>query len=280
MLSPKALLSALTLMTYVFTASPASAGEPSLVHKIAVYPHDNRKELKDRSAPWGAIGLLTLPDGASCTATLIGPNLILTNSHCVADSKTKKIMTGNYVFKVQYRRGRAALVSKVKQIFAGGFRISNDQRKEDWAVLILQKRLGDKVGWFGMADYDTSDLLNITDHYKLYMAGYANDVAGSQVPIWQSCSFHDRYWSNDAVLTHDCSTTMGSSGSPLFIFTKDDQGKSHAKIVALHSGNQFAADKAVSQNGKVVTFSDTTANLAVHVSQFIETVRKLRAQED
>lgn len=254
--------------------------DSTLVDNIAVFPHDGRQELRDTSSPWSAIGRLEIPGGFICTASLIGPNLILTSSHCVANEDETGVIQGNYVFKAQFRKGKYLAASGVKRIIHGGFLISNKSRKNDWAILVLQKRLGDQVGWLGLFNYDNEDLHTISDHFKLYLAGYATDFAGASKPAWQgNCSFHKNHL-DGIVITHDCSTTNGASGSPMFIFNKNSEGKMQAGIVAIHSGNQFKADKEITQNGKVVTFSDDSANLAVPVSEFIATVRALRAQED
>jgi len=254
--------------------------ESSLVHDIAVFPHDNRKELLDTSRPWSTIGRLEIPDGSVCTASLIGPNLIITNAHCVADLPSKKLINGRYLFKAQYRNGKYLAASGVKRIVHGGYKMTSNSRKDDWAILILQKRLGEKLGWLGLFEYENEDLLTITNHYKLYMAGYSTDFGDIQKPLWQgNCGFHANYWGT-SVVTHDCSTTNGASGSPMFIFAKDRDGDMMAGLLAIHSGNQFNNNKEITEHGKVVTFDENSANLAVPVSEFIETVRMLRAQED
>jgi hypothetical protein len=95
--------------------------------------------------PWSAIGFSQAgAQNQTCTAFLIGPDLVLTANHCVSNDHGD--LYGD--IRIQFRQSmdterlyHAVIVQRPSQF-------SNDS--EDWAVLRLSSRVGDQLGYFGL----------------------------------------------------------------------------------------------------------------------------------
>ena len=186
-----------------------------LVHKTTIFSGDSRQVVRNKKAPWSAIGRLANPKDKGCTAFLVGRRIIATNAHCVIDKDTKTMMTGDYRFYPSYRKGQAPYEAKVTYIWFG----TNDPRAHrghDWALLVLDWAVGDKVGWFGSRDLSSDDLLNVHNQHTVYMAGYSDDNGNSELPFWERCRFEE-YLPDLNAMGHSCSSTNGASGSPILL---------------------------------------------------------------
>ena len=262
------LLLASSPLAQAFPALPQSKPE-SLVHKSNVFLGDNRKELKDTKAPWGAVGKLITPNGQGCTASLVGPDLLLTAAHCVVEDK--KVLTGNYIFYAGFKRGNFSAKSGVSRIWVGT-KEPGTERENDWAILRLNKRLGDQVGWFGVYQAQPEELLQLHETNVIYMAGYSDDKWQSQVPVWQrDCEFKSHL--STGLLSHTCSGIPGASGSPMFVFLDKPNGEMESRIVALHNAER-RNDRPSSQFN--IPFSETYANLAAPASKFFDLLVQLK----
>lgn len=253
--------------------NPGRAAEPKqeiqteqdgLLQKAAVMPGDGRKELLDSKYPWGTIGRLFRPNGSSCSASLIGANLVLTAAHCVVHKDSPQVMLGNYRFEVGYRRGRSLASAGVIRIWPGTKNYHDTDN--DWAVLELDARLGDRFGWLGVHNLNAFGLVALGRSYHIYQAGYDTDFQNMEVPYWQvGCTFPAAVPNREHVM-HDCSTMPGSSGSAIFMW---DHVKNQFYVVAVH---------VAGWPRKGVPFSYENANLAVPASKFSSLVGQLRGR--
>lgn len=247
------------------------AGVDSLVQKVTKFGSDSRQPLTDRSTPWGAIGRLTRPH-MTCTATLVGPDLILTAGHCVVDAKTHKIITANYRFQPQYIRGRAPYSAGVTFITVGT--LNSDETASDWALLKLNWKMGEKVGWVGVFGMSYEEIQQAQRKSATYMAGYSADYGRGEVLSWQrDCGIQGV--EGNGYLLHNCSGTHGASGSPIltFINTKD------ARIIAINVAQRNGQIK-VGNEGWVVAegYSPDYANLAAPASNFIRRLKEMKGE--
>lgn len=241
-----------------------------LVSQLALankFETDGRRPLSDSYGPWGAVGKLWLPQG-SCTATLVAPDLIVTAGHCVTDEKTHQIVRGNYRFQPQYVRGHAPFSATITQIAVGTL---NDQDStNDWALLRLNWRMGNQVGWMGVKAASYQEMLYLERQTAVYMAGYSADYENGEVPTWQSnCGIQD---STNGYFLHNCSGTHGASGSPIFIFVGDD-----GRIVAINVAQRDGG--LTSQQGQIFArgvFNPMYANVAAPASSFMQRLVEMK----
>lgn len=224
-----------------------------------VYKTDNRKVIKQWTEQVSPLGQLYTKGERGCSATLIGPALVLTNAHCVlTPTKEKKVYSPKDVmFYSQATYRKASLRARAVKIHVApdwlshrGEGTSSFLSISDWALIELDRPIGDKVGYY--------DLINITRELSLdylygpsgeekifpvYMAGYSQDRQDAYVPMIQSCSIYSVIYYPIMSFTpkamgfmHDCSGVNGSSGSPI-IFRNPETGR--WTVVAVHSFGSY-----------------------------------------
>ena len=212
---------------------------------LANFGNDRRTKVENTNKfPFSAIGVIfcETQDGRKIigTGTLISSNLVLTSAYIVYDNEKNERYI-NHEFYIGLEDGIYRGSSKVKNFFFADEYKDNknyNQNDEDYALLILEKDLGNKFGYMGLApDYQIKD----DSTYCLY--GYPAEKRNSS-------GAHEQ-WGMDASkkgITLDSETNLlkykytafdtsaGQSGSGLFI--KENNGKSF--IFGIHTtGHQF-----------------------------------------
>jgi hypothetical protein len=184
--------------------------------------------------PWSSIGRLQIGKTGHCTATLIDRDWVLTNAHCVVDRKTKQIVSEQISFLPNLIDGK--LISEddqanVIRVIAGtNFK---DEKlmpdPNDWAILKLDKPLGEKYGAIGWRVLPPEVL--IKNSRKFTLAGYSGDFpdpelyanltsgAGYTAGLHKGCSITAEERSK--ILVHNCDTRPGSSGSAIIGWIDD-----------------------------------------------------------
>jgi V8-like Glu-specific endopeptidase len=153
----------------------------------AIVGNDTRLPVLNRFFPWSAIGRLEwrYADGRttpSCTGTLIGRDLVLTNSHCLENPRTQRIANSTtyesqrerIVFKPSLVRGRSP-VETVVTSYDYGWK-TGENHSEDWALLKLKDPLGEQQGYLGWRVLDFTDpsvVRRLTN--QIILAGYSGD---------------------------------------------------------------------------------------------------------
>jgi protease YdgD len=192
----------------------------------AIIGDDQRLPMTSREYPWSTVGKIVMiskdKKEYSCTGTLIGKSLVITNAHCVYDESGK--LFPNIFFLPNLINGRLRSkndVASVRNILAGTSK-PNWQSADDWAILELDKPLGEKYGFLKWRTVPVSLLQQYKN--RVSVTGYAGDYPdpkaynelsagkGYTAGVHLKCSVLGE---NDGMLVHDCDTNPGASGSAL-----------------------------------------------------------------
>ncbi len=236
---------------------------------------DQRKPLTSRSYPWSAIGRIDgwEPETHSfvhfCTGTLIQSNLVLTNAHCVTDPDSKMAATA-LQFKPNYFNGYVGGVpgnegdiAQVKAAYVGTIFPEGQEVEsiaDDWALLELDRPLGNKYGTVGWSAIPTAKLAQMGAVF--YLAGYSGDFPAAtpgETPGLHSLCRFEREAEVEAgkpVVLHQCDTQGGASGSSILMWQNNQY-----QIVALHRG---AGEHVQRVNP---SYTRAANNMAVQVSR-------------
>lgn len=213
----------------------------------AVIRNDDRVPMMSREFPWSAVGRIEgvtgNGSGYSCTGTLIAKNVVLTNAHCVINPETREVSQAMR-FKPNLINGKVRTLDDVALVEAyhAGTDFSDGSSVNDWALLKLDRPIGEKYGYLGWKSLPSRELKRMVK--KLALVGYSGDFPTNpnQIPglkltagpgmtagVHKGCSVVSE---QNGLLLHDCDTTGGASGGP--ILTKMEDGQFY--IVALHGG--------------------------------------------
>lgn len=229
---------------------------------------DDRVPVMSRSYPWSAIGRVEFQDGNGdgyiCTGTLVKPDIVLTNAHCVVNPETGQLFQ-NIQFspnlidgKLQDEGDRASAIDLLP---GTNFRDRNQPpHPDDWAFLQLDKPLSEKYGTIGWESLPVAALIENPEQF--IMVGYSGDFPadnpGETAGAHEGCSILGSV--DDNVLRHNCDTTGGSSGGPILTVIDDEY-----TIVAVNS------------SGRVDSASGAgVVNFATKISRIVEQLQAMR----
>ncbi|KAK7224708.1 hypothetical protein V2G26_012711 [Clonostachys chloroleuca] len=139
----------------------------------------------------------------------LGPRHVLTAKHCIKSGVSGKFAPGfDQTAKLGY--------GDVTHVITIGDEATGDCRhKGDWAVIIINKRLGDKRGYFGVKTPDKSRIGQVGfDH-----VGYPSDKENTMRPYRQNNNkLLDKEWSCDGngPFWTDTDLYGGQSGGPFW----------------------------------------------------------------
>ncbi len=207
-----------------------------------------------------AVGQLEVRKGDGlyyiCTFTAIGPNIGLTNTHCLLDKQGRRPMQIK-AFAVKHGTTVYA-ASNVQTFWTGRDSIPTTlgDYATDWAVIrFSDSNFTQRTGWFGNLGYFNSvnNAGATVMGQRTNLIGYSGDIQNGNVPsAHMSCLLQ---MMNSGAVLHNCDSTGGSSGTGMHNTTRQMQ--------SLHAGERRL-------NGV------TTHNIAVPLERFMPAVEALR----
>ncbi len=148
---------------------------------VAIWPPETSNVYNDTSYPWGCVCRITTAAGRAGSGVLIGPRHVLTASHCV-DWSTDKAelievhLNGTTSSAFAYDT-HALAFTRIEDV-------DYDTVDEDYAVLVMNERLGDRFGYMGSKQYDSG----WDDEHLSFTIGYPGNIGGGVMPIFRKTS--------------------------------------------------------------------------------------------
>lgn len=259
---------------FLFSAAGhADDGEDDAVNardvKTLFFGHDDRVPVPTPTkAPWDAIGQLETASGNLCTATLISPHLALTAGHCLLtppNGKADKAVAlrfvsqkGTWRYEIHGIEGRvdASLGHRLKPD-GDGWIVPSSAASWDFGLIVLRyPPSGITPLPIFVGDKDELTAALKTANRKVTQAGYPEDHLDT-LYSHQDCTVTG--WAQSSVLSHQCDTLPGDSGSPLML--KTDAGW---QLIAVQSSAPAAKDRWRADNRaiSVTGFRDKLEALA------------------
>ncbi|KAK4624305.1 hypothetical protein CLAFUW4_05846 [Fulvia fulva] len=168
---------------------------------------DNRYEFDSKDYPYRSIGKLAWSNGVYCSGALIGPRHVLTAKHCYVANTPGTFSPG---FDNGEPFGHADVTVAIMSSYEWGTPCG---WKNDWMVLVLNKRLGDKLGYFGAKLPDK----RLEDKPIFEHVGYPGDKGGNEpYRVDGNTIESSRPWDCDATGPYYTATDCagGQSGGP------------------------------------------------------------------
>lgn len=191
----------------------ATAGR--MITSRGVIDTEDREDWADLSFPYSAMGKIQWSSGVWCSGSLVGPRHVATAKHCVPESGSGisvRFMPGYY----EGERFPGANVETV--ITMPGYSVNDNPDscdwKEDWAIFILDARLGEAQGWLG-ATTPSEDQMNKSVFWNY---GFPGDKGGEKAYVSDASLIYDST-SCDAYGPYltDTDVVGGQSGGPFWI---------------------------------------------------------------
>ncbi len=233
------LLAAVLAATITPTAVAAQEGPNRL--QDSFFGHDDRIYVSPGEMPWQAIGKLTFAGGSHCSGAMVGRRVVLTSAHCMYEQGSGQVFDSPLTFQAGLHKGDVAAESGIESFWVAPEYRSKDlesiseMSKSDYAFVLLERPIGDIVGYFSVHELTASDLRDaMTRRWQvLIQAGYSGD-SDDQLTAHMDCGITSY---DEATVQHDCDIMSGDSGSPIF-FKVDDV----YRIIAVNSAVFGGAD--------------------------------------
>jgi len=199
-----------------------------------LFAPDDRYTFSDTSFPWCTVGRVDTAGGVA-SGVMIGPRHMLTVSHAMV------WLSGNRAGWVRFRPSHFDGSAPFGEAWATrwyayrkvvGPNLSRAESREDYVVLVLDRRLGNTTGWMGSRTY--SDSWDRGTYWR--HIGYPGDLAAAERPSYErdialdgsgaDSDSHKRAF-------HKGDVWVGQSGGPFFAWWS---GESWPRVVAVQSG--------------------------------------------
>ncbi|GAA3907274.1 trypsin-like serine peptidase [Microbacterium invictum] len=188
------------------------------VRPTTVFAPDGRSTYYDTSYPWRCLVRMTRPSGWSGSGVLIGPRHVLTASHCVDWTPGWLRVDVLYTNGSSLASAHGTWAYYTRQVTAANY--SSTNMDDDYAVIVLDQRLGDRYGWFGARTYSDSWDGEVLSWRNL---GYPQDFSrtGDLATYQRDFALDETDYDSDSGRVLESSTFdnwPGQSGGPVFGF--------------------------------------------------------------
>ncbi|TGY90513.1 trypsin-like serine protease [Marinicauda algicola] len=176
------------------------------------FGRDDRVVMDTSRFPWSVVGQIN----NACTATLIGPDILLTAAHCIEDETGRVDASGSFETAAALAGGarQARIVDYLTDPRRPRRGAEDEEDGLDWALLRIDRALGEELGWVEPLAltrvYSPAEITAL----RLWQAGYSWDT-GTNLSGNTDCRIIEIY--QDNTFAHECDTTQGDSGSPFLV---------------------------------------------------------------
>ncbi|GAA3606447.1 serine protease [Gibbsiella greigii] len=260
----------LLLCAFPFSLSLSAQADESLAEQTRLFfgKDDRVKITETNTLPWQAIGQVETASGNLCTATLISPHLALTAGHCVLapPGKLDKAIALRFVVNNEHWRYQAGKIEtlvdrklgKKLQPDGEGWIVPPAAAAYDFALIRLKDPKPLPITPLPLWQGDSKALTQALKEAGrlITQAGYPADHLGD-LYSHQNCKITG--WAQQGVLSHQCDTLPGDSGSPLLLKTAEGW-----RLIAIQSSAPAAKDRYRADNRAlaVTAISDALQALA------------------
>ena len=254
---------------FVFADKPDVAKSANDEVSTLFFGHDDRVPVNDTTqSPWDAVGQLETASGNLCTATLIAPNLALTAGHCLLTppkGKADKAVALRFVsnkglwrYEIHDIEGRVdPTLGKRLKADGDGWIVPPAAAPWDFGLIVLRNPPSG-ITPLPLFEGDKAALTAALKAAgrKVTQAGYPEDHLDT-LYSHQNCEVTG--WAQTSVMSHQCDTLPGDSGSPLMLHTDDGW-----QLIGVQSSAPAAKDRWRADNRaiSVTVFRDRLDQLS------------------
>ena len=183
--------------------------------KVRDLPTDSLDYQLSEKVGWIIIPHPSYPGGyLYCTGFLVGPDLFMTNHHCIHDNFGALPLEGVYVFMAYYQE--PSVDSTRGGISAGVSAVLSADATKDYALLRLDTPIGNTLGWLTLDTTthtpDTRQSVKLISHNRARSKEIVrNNTEIVEIPVGHPLS-HRPF-----AIAYLADTEDGSSGSPVFL---------------------------------------------------------------